>query len=117
MGGLIIMTSPKWAKHKYNSRVEKSGLGLIARLEFSSDKHKFRIIGAYIYSSRAGKTGKGTFTARLGTHLSAIKLKGSPHDYLYNTLGKWVTRGQSLGQLVIVGGDFNAIMDRLGKGT
>ena len=82
-----------------------SGLGIIARLEFSSGGHKIRVIGAYI-PPRSGKTGKRTLEAR-----------GFPHDYLYDVLGTWVTTGHRLGQFVLLGGDFNAIMDKLGKGT
>jgi hypothetical protein len=33
MGGMIIIISPKWAELKYRSRVEQSGLGLVARLK------------------------------------------------------------------------------------
>jgi hypothetical protein len=48
MGGLIIIIFPEWAKLKYRSRAEKSGLGLITKLEFTSEGRKIGIIGAYV---------------------------------------------------------------------
>jgi hypothetical protein len=56
MGGMIIIISPEWAKLQFRSRAEKSGLGLIAKLKFSSGRHQIRFIGAYI-PPRSGKTG------------------------------------------------------------
>jgi hypothetical protein len=57
MGGMIIIISPEWAQLKYKSRAEKSGLGIIARLEFSSGGHKIRVIGAYIPQIRENREG------------------------------------------------------------
>jgi hypothetical protein len=116
MGGMIIIISPEWAQLKYKSRAEKSGRGIIAKIEFSSGGHKIRIIGAYI-PPRSGKTGKGTLESRLGSFTSSIGWKGSPHDYLYDVLGTWVTTGHRLGQFVILSGYLNALMDKLGKDT
>jgi hypothetical protein len=84
-------------------------------LECSSGGCKIIIISAYI-PSRSEKTGKGTLEARLGTFFSTIGWKGSPHDYLYDMIGKWVTKGIDLGHFVVLGVDLNAITDRLGKG-
>ena len=121
MGGMIIIMSPEWAELKYRSRVERPGFGLVTRLEFSTGKnenfstgeHKIRIIGAY-WPPRSGKTGKGALEARLRSYLSSIGWKGSPHDYLDYVVGKWVSAGIDLGQFVILGGDFNAVMDKAG---
>jgi hypothetical protein len=116
MGGMIIIISPEWANLWYITRAEQSGLGLIARVEFSTeDGQKIRVIGAYI-PPRTAKKGKGTLDARLRTYLSSIKWKGSPEDYLERVLGIWVSTGHSRGHFVILGGDFNAVIDRQGLG-
>jgi hypothetical protein len=45
-----------------------------------------------------------------------MKFSGSPDDYLRTVLGKWISKSIANGFFVIVGGDFNGVMDTLGNG-
>jgi hypothetical protein len=102
------------AQLKTKTRVEKSGLSLIASVEFytrgPTQGHKIRVIWAYL-PPRGGDKGPHTMVSRLASSLGKMKFQA-----LRTVLGKWITKRITDGYFVIVGGDFNGVMDTLEKG-